>query len=86
MLPDHIAGYIYSLSAYGKGPENEWAELITEIERVVSQWPQGPISVGNHEFTDEFPIDVVKFEGAAALAKTDEGREIIAMTWGTPKE
>ena len=41
MLPDHIAGYIYSLNAYGKGSENAWAELITEIELVVSQWPKG---------------------------------------------
>jgi len=78
MLPDHIAGYIRSKQVYGTGPDNEYAEVILGIDRVVGRWPANLLNIGSQEFTDEFPQNVVAFEAAAALAKTDEGKAIIA--------
>ena len=75
MLPDHVAGYIYSKEVYGEGPDNAWSELIRKVSRV-SRWPSGLLSVGAYDFVDDFPIPVADFEAAAVFAKTDQGREV----------
>lgn len=82
MLPDHLAGYIHSKEAYGQGPENDWAELIKKVGYVINRWPSSFLSVGIYEFVHEFPIPVTDFEAAAAFAKTDQWREVIARVYG----
>ncbi len=70
MLPDHIAGYIYSRNAYQEEKNNAIREqLIGELNALTDSWPSHVLRCEDYPFKDKFPIDIKAYEHAAREEK-----------------
>jgi hypothetical protein len=61
ILPDHLAGFIYSSDAYGQEVTNNSNNLLQAIKPILSTWPRYALDIGEETFKEEYPINLDVF-------------------------
>ena len=62
LLPDHIAGYFYSRSAYGITGENERGNLLAAVEPLIEQFPKYCYKIMEEKFQEEYLLPSTTFD------------------------
>jgi hypothetical protein len=62
LLPDHLAGFIYSSDAYGQQDTNEWNQLLQAVKPILSTWPRYALDKGGETFKEEYPLNSDVFD------------------------
>lgn len=77
LLPDYIAGYLYSRKAYGLADGNDKANLLTAVEALYEQIPKGCYHLLEEQFREKYLLPPTTFDHVLPKKERDALFEVL---------
>ena len=62
ILPDHLAGYFYTKSAYASDTDSAQMEVVNQVGPIINQYPAYALKVDHESFSEEYLVKADTFD------------------------